>query len=291
MIAGPTAVGKTAFAIEVAKTFHTRIISADSRQCYRELTIGVGKPSASQLSEIKHYFINSHSIQQEVHAAMFEQYALAAAEEIFKNNDIAILVGGTGLYINAFCEGLDHVPVVLPEVREGIITSYKEYGLEWLQRQVEINDPDYFRDGEMLNPQRLMRTLEVKLSTGRSIRSFQTRQKKHREFSIIKFGLELERPILHHQINQRVDEMMDNGLLEEVRELIPFNELNALNTVGYKELFAYLDGQISLDEAIDLVKKNTRLYAKRQMTWFKKDLSIKWIHPHNYAAVEEFLNQ
>ncbi|MEO5995195.1 MAG: tRNA (adenosine(37)-N6)-dimethylallyltransferase MiaA [Chitinophagaceae bacterium] len=290
VIAGPTAVGKTAFAIEIAKTFHTQIISADSRQCYRELSVGVGKPTAAQLSEVKHYFINSYSIQQEVHAGLFEQYALAAAEEIFRYNDIAVLVGGTGLYINAFCDGLDEVPLVLPDVRNGVITSYKEHGLEWLQQQVMMNDPAYFNDGEIQNPQRLMRALEVKLSTGRSIRTFHTRQKKTREFSIVKFGLELDKQILHHQINQRVDEMMENGLVEEVLRLIPFKHLTALNTVGYKEFFAYLDGQISLNEATDLVKKNTRLYAKRQMTWFKKDLCIKWIHPHNYAAVKEFID-
>lgn len=281
--------GKTAFAIEVAKTLQTRIISADSRQCYRELNIGVGKPSEAQLQQIKHYFINSHSIHQEVNAASFEQYALKAIKEIFKIADHAVVVGGTGLYIDAFCNGMDNMPLITPEVRNSITNGYRENGIEWLQEEIRRIDHEYFEDGEILNPRRLMRALEVKLSTGRSIISYHTRQKKNRTFSIVKIGLELPRDVLYQQINTRVDEMVKNGLEDEIRNLIAFENLNALNTVGYKELFKFFHGHSSLSESIELIKKNTRHYAKRQMTWFKKDESVKWIHPVNHTGIAELL--
>lgn len=290
VIVGPTAVGKTAFALELAKNLHTRIISADSRQCYLELNIGVGKPSVQQLQLVKHYFINSHSIHQEVNAALFEQYALAAVTEIFNTAMHAVVVGGTGLYVDALCNGMDDVPLIVPEIRNNVISFYKENGLEWLQEEVKSTDPEYFNVAEILNPQRLMRALEVKLSTGRSILSYHTRQKKKRDFSIIKIGLELPKDILYYQINRRVDEMIKDGLEEEVSNLFPFKNLNALNTVGYKELFSFFDGKISFTEAIDLIKKNTRQYAKRQMTWFKKDTLIRWIHPGDHAAIIKLID-
>lgn len=289
VIVGPTAVGKTAFALELAKKLHTEIISADSRQCYRELNIGVGKPSAQQLQQVKHYFINSHSIHQEVNAALFEQYALAAVTEIFKTAMHAVVVGGTGLYVDAFCNGMDDVPLIVPKIKNNVISSYKENGLGWLQEEVKSTDPEYFKVAETLNPQRLMRALEVKLSTGRSILSYHTRQKKNRDFSIIKIGLELPKGILYNQINNRVDEMIKDGLEEEVSNLFPFKNLNALNTVGYKELFSFFDGKISFTESIDLIKKNTRQYAKRQMTWFKKDNLVRWIHPRDHTAIVKLI--
>jgi tRNA dimethylallyltransferase len=290
VIVGPTAVGKTVFSLELAKRLHTKIISADSRQCYRELNIGVGKPSALQLQQVKHYFINSHSIHQEVNAALFEQYALAAVTEIFKTAMHAVVVGGTGLYVDAFCNGMDDVPLIVPEIRNNVISFYKENGLGWLQEEVKSTDPEYFKVAETLNPQRLMRALEVKLSTGRSILSYHTRQKKNRDFSIIKIGLELPKDILYDQINRRVDEMIKDGLEEEVSNLFPFKNLNALNTVGYKEFISFFDGKISLTEAIDLIKKNTRQYAKRQMTWFKKDNLVRWIHPGDHAAIIKLID-
>lgn len=289
VIVGPTAVGKTAFALELAKKLHTEIISADSRQCYRELNIGVGKPSAQQLQQVKHYFINSHSIHQEVNAALFEQYALAAVTEIFKTAMHAVVVGGTGLYVDAFCNGMDDVPLIVPKIKNNVISSYKENGLGWLQEEVKSTDPEYFKVAETLNPQRLMRALEVKLSTGRSILSYHTRQKKNRDFSIIKIGLELPKDILYNQINNRVDEMIKDGLEEEVSNLFPFKNLNALNTVGYKELFSFFDGKISFTESIDLIKKNTRQYAKRQMTWFKKDNLVRWIYPRDHTAIVKLI--
>ncbi|MEP6711855.1 MAG: tRNA (adenosine(37)-N6)-dimethylallyltransferase MiaA, partial [Ferruginibacter sp.] len=274
IIAGPTAVGKTAISIEVAEHFSTEIISADSRQCYKELNIGVAKPSPEELAEIHHYFINSHSIQDNFSAADYEQYALAAVDDIFKKNDLAVMVGGTGLYLKAFCEGLDEIPAVDESIRQEIIKNYDEHTIEWLQQKVKETDPLFYSAGEIQNPHRLIRALEVKLSTGKSIISFQTKQKKVRNFKIIKIGLQLPREILYERINTRVDNMMAMGLADEVKNLIPFKHLNALQTVGYKELFDYFSGgssALSLEKTIELIKQNTRHYAKRQVTWFKKE--------------------
>jgi len=291
VIVGPTAVGKTIVAINLARILGTQIISADSRQCYKELSIGVAKPTVQQLNEIKHFFINSHSIRQDVNAALFEQFALESVKEIFENNDCAVVVGGTGLYIDAFCNGLDEIPVIIPEIRKNIITSYNENGITWLQEEVRITDPEYFKIGEILNPQRLMRALEVKRSSGRSIIFYQSRKKKKRDFDIIKIGLELPREILYEQINRRVDAMMENGLAQEAKNLLSFKQLNALNTVGYKELFSFFDGDLSLAGATALIKKNTRHYAKRQVTWFKNDRSIQWIHPDDQTTIAGLLKR
>lgn len=285
IIVGPTAVGKTSHAIEIAKHFHTSIISADSRQCFRELNIGVAKPSGQQLKEVAHYFINSHSIHQHVNAAVFEQYALEAANEILIDRNVAVMVGGTGLYIKAFCEGLDEIPAIPASIRDAITERYNRSGLGWLQEQVRINDPDFFSVGEIQNPQRMMRALEVKLGTGKSIRSFQRKTKITRPFNIIKVGLDLPRDQLHNNINTRVDAMITAGLLNEVQGLKEFSSLPALRTVGYTELFDYLSGNVSLPEAVELVKRNTRLYAKRQMTWFKKDKSISWFSPSDKEKI------
>ena len=290
IIAGPTAVGKTPIALNLAKHFNTQIISADSRQCFKELNIAVAKPAPAELSEIHHYFINSNSIHETISAADYEKYALTSAEKIFQQNDIAIMVGGTGLYIKAFCEGLDPIPEVDQKIRNETIAAYELNGIDWLQEQVKKNDPAYHASGEMRNPQRMMRALEVKLSTGNSITSFQTKQKVTRDFNIIQIGMELPREILYKQINSRVDAMIKMGLEEEARSLLPYRNLNALQTVGYKELFSYFDGEISLSKAVELIKQNTRHYAKRQMTWFKKDDSITWLLP-NIKFVLEYLDQ
>lgn len=279
VIVGPTAVGKTSLAVEIAQHFNTQIISADSRQCYKELNAGVAKPSPQQLQKVKHWFINSHSIQDEVNAKVFEEYALQKVNDIFKHNDIAVMVGGTGLYIKAFCEGLDDVPVVNAEIKKVIITNYNNGGFEWLNEQVKKNDPLYFSKGETKNPQRMLRALEVKLSTGRSIMEFQSHKKKEREFKKIMIGLQLPKEELIQNINNRIDDMMNNGLLKEVKTLSSFKNLNALQAVGYKELFEHLEGKISLDLAIEQIKINTRHYAKRQMTWFKKDKEVRWYNP------------
>jgi tRNA dimethylallyltransferase len=284
VISGPTAVGKTALAILIAQHFSTQIISADSRQCYKELTIGVAKPSADELAAVSHYFINSHSIHENVNAAIFEKYALEKVQEIFLTNDVAVVVGGTGLYVKTFCSGIDAVPVILPGIRADIINKYEMGGLEWLQMEVKKNDPIYFSKGEILNPHRLIRALEVVTSTGKSISEFQTQKNQTRDFTILKIGLELPREALYQRINSRVDQMMQQGLVDEVRGLITHQELNALQTVGYRELFDHFAGKISLLQAIEAIKMSTRHYAKRQMTWFKKDATISWAAP-NFSQV------
>jgi len=279
VIAGPTASGKTAVAIEIARYFQTEIISADSRQCYKEMNIGVARPSADELSQIKHHFVASHSIHQKVNAATFEEYALKKASEIFERNDVFVMTGGTGLYIKAFCEGMDEIPEVPELVRHEIVQQYKQNGLTWLQQQVQDLDPQFFEAGEIKNPHRLMRALEVFKATGRSILDFRKGQKADRAFNIIKIALQLPKEHLHRNIETRVDKMMETGLLEEVRSLIPYQHLSALQTVGYTELFDYFNGQIDLMRAIDLIKSHTKQYAKRQVTWFEKDNEYQWIEP------------
>lgn len=279
IICGPTAVGKTSVAIALAQHFNTEIISADSRQCFKELNIGVARPSAEELAAVKHHFIASHSIQEEVTAATFEQYALQKTKELFAQHDVVVMVGGTGLYIKAFCEGLDKIPELKPEVRSQIVEKYEQHGLLWLQDEVRKKDPAFYAAGEIQNPQRMMRALEVMEATGQSILSFRKGERTKRDFNIIKIGLELPREELVRNINARVDAMMEAGLLDEVKGLSVCKNLNALQTVGYAELFDYLEKRITLPEAIERIKTATRQYAKRQMTWFRKDENINWFAP------------
>ncbi|MFI5125170.1 MAG: tRNA (adenosine(37)-N6)-dimethylallyltransferase MiaA [Chitinophagales bacterium] len=288
IITGPTAAGKTALSLAVARQFQTSIISADSRQCYRELNIGVAKPSAEALQEIRHEFINSHSIQEEVNAALFEELALQWVNEIFKDHDVVVMVGGTGLYLKAFYEGMDPMPPTDKQFRTEIREKYKQNGLLWLQQQISLKDPEFDKSGETQNPQRMMRALEVMASTGRSVLSFRNMPKKSRPFRIISFGLQTPKDILYRRIDDRVDLMMESGLLDEVRSLLPFQELNALQTVGYSELFDYLNGKSALPDAILKIKQHTKNYAKRQMTWFKKNPAIRWTEKN---PLREILDQ
>lgn len=287
IIVGPTAVGKTAFAIELAQHFNTEIISADSRQCYKELNIGVAKPSEEELKTVHHYFINSHSIDEDVNAGSFEQYALQAAEKIFKKNNIAVMVGGTGLYIKAFCEGMDEMPAINKDIRNRIVEQYEQDGLVWLQQQVQQKDPEFWKIAEQQNPQRLMRALEIVEQTGKSIASFRKKNMVERNFNILKIGLELPREILYKRINDRVDIMMQQGLYDEAYSLFPYKDINALQTVGYSEIFKAIEEKNSLAEAVEEIKKNTRHYAKRQMTWFKKDASVSWINALDKNILEK----
>jgi tRNA dimethylallyltransferase len=276
VVVGPTAIGKTSFAIELAQSLGTEIISADSRQCFKELSIGVARPSNEELAKIHHHFIATNSVAEDINAGYFEKYALEKSKDIFQEHESLVMVGGTGLYIKAFCEGIDPMPIISPEIRAGIIKSYTEKGLIWLQTELKHKDPAFWAVAEQQNPQRLMRGLEVYLATGQSITVFRTAEKKHRDFEIIKIGLEIPLDQLTVRINQRVDGMMKSGLLDEVQSVIGFREKAALQTVGYKELFDHIDGKISLEEAVQQIKVHTRQYAKRQMTWFKKDPAIKW---------------
>jgi len=277
IIAGPTASGKTALAIELAQKLNTVVISADSRQCFRELNIGVAKPSVKELNTVPHYFINSHSIHDNVTAQVFEEYALNIAREVFMHKKYIIMAGGTGLYIKAFCEGLDKIPEIDASIRENVINNYTAYGLQWLQKQVQQQDPEFWNIAEQQNPQRLMRALEVKMATGKSVNYFRKGAIKQRPFNIIKFSLDISKEQLHHNIEVRTNKMINEGLLAEVESLLAYRNINALQTVGYKELFEYLDGISSLESAIANIKKSTRQYAKRQLTWFRKDPQIKWV--------------
>ena len=283
IISGPTAVGKTAFAIALAKHFQTEIISADSRQCYKEMRIGVARPSETELTEVKHYFIASHSVTDDLNAGSFEKYALTVADEIFQKNKIAVMVGGTGLYIKAFCDGIDPMPVVPDEIRKKVTEGYAQKGLIWLQKELQQKDPGFWDVAEQQNPQRLMRALEVLYATGQSIMVYRTAKKTERPFRIIKIGLQLPKEELHQRIHLRIDRMMEEGLLAEVKALILYKSCNALQTVGYREIFDHLDDKISLEEAVDHIKINTRHYAKRQITWFAKDPEIQWISPSTDA--------
>lgn len=291
VVAGPTAAGKTAVAIRLAEHFKTEIISADSRQCYKELNIGVARPSEEELKAIPHYFIASHSIQEEITAVGFAEYALQKVSELFKKQDVVVMVGGTGLYIKAFCEGLSPMPDIDPVIRKRIIQQYEEKGLAWLQEQIREKDPAFFEKGEMQNPQRVMRALEMVESTGKGILSFQKGEKVIRDFNIIKIGVELPKEQLHLNIHQRVDKMIEAGLVDEVKGLLPYKELNALQTVGYAEIFEYLQDDISLEKAIEEIKAHTRQYAKRQLTWFRKDEEIKWFAPDNINAMIQWANE
>lgn len=280
---GPTAVGKTSFAIALAKALGTEIISADARQCYKEMNIGVARPSADELKAVPHHFIASHSVNENINASFYENWALEKLENLFTRNEAAVMVGGTGLYIKAFCEGLDLIPAIDAEIRENIIAQYEKLGLRWLQKEVSVKDPQYWEKGEQKNPQRLMRALEVMLGTGSSITSFQNKKAVERPFKIVKIGLELPREELYERINARVLTMVEEGLEKEVKSLEAVAHLNALQTVGYSEWKDYFEGKISKEKVIENIQQNTRHYAKRQMTWFKRDPSITWF---NASTVE-----
>jgi tRNA dimethylallyltransferase len=279
VIVGPTAAGKTAAAIRLAQQLQTRIISADSRQCYRELNIGVAKPSPKELSAVPHYFIDSHSITHEVNAAVYEKLALQWAEEIFAHSNYAVMVGGTGLYIKAFTDGLDDIPPADESIRLHLQQHYETEGIGWLQQEILKYDPEYYKIGEIQNPQRLIRALEVRLTTGQSILSFRSQAPRIRPFDIKKIGIDIPKEQLHQRIHDRVDQMMKDGLLEEVKSLTNYRQHNALQTVGYRELFEYLDGKCTLETAVTNIKTNTRQYAKRQLTWFRRDRSTTWMAP------------
>ncbi len=286
MVVGPTAVGKTALAIQLAQHFETEVLSADSRQFYREMSIGTAKPAPEELQQAVHHFIDSHSIAEEYSAGDFERDALKLLADLFVQHDDVVLVGGSGLFVRALCEGLDNLPKAPLEVREKLNTLLHEKGLQVLQQRLQDVDPIYYATADIQNPQRVVRALEVFEATGKPFSSFRQQEVVERPFEICTIGLNMEREELYDRINRRVDQMMDNGLLEEVKSLLPYRNKPALLTVGYAEIFDYLDSQCSLEEAVDRVKQNSRRYAKRQITWFKKYGNTRWFTPD---ALEEIL--
>jgi len=290
-IVGPTAIGKTAMAIKVAQHLNTEIISADSRQFFKEMEIGTAKPTTEELASAKHHFINSHSVTDLFSTGDFEMQGLSRLTAIFEKHDVAIMVGGSGLYINALINGLDEMPEIDLSIREQLNKQFEEYGISAIQKQLAEVDPDYFAKVDQHNPQRMIRGLEVFLSTGKKLSSMLSATKKTRPFQTIKIGLNTDRTLLYDRINKRVDTMINSGLVNEVRSLNDFRKYNALNTVGYSEIFDFIDGKISIDDAISAIKQNTRRFAKRQLTWFRRDEEIKWFEPLYENAILSYIEQ
>ena len=275
-IVGPTAIGKTARSIAVAQYFNTEIISSDSRQFYKEMSIGTAVPEPAERDAVEHHFIQNRSVFEDYSVGDFERDALKTLSDLFTQKDVVVMVGGSGLYVDAVLKGLDHFPEVNPSIRKELNRQLEEKGISGLQEQLKKYDPVTFEKIDIHNPQRLTRALEICIGTGKPYSSFLNQTSRKRDFIPVKIGLTAEREIIYRRINERVDIMIENGLLEEARKLYPHKELNALQTVGYRELFRYFDGEWSLEFAISEIKKNTRRFAKRQLTWFRKDPEITW---------------
>ena len=276
VLLGPTASGKTSLSIEIAQKLNTEILSCDSRQFYKELKIGAAAPSKEELAIVNHHFIHHLSINENYSIGQFEKDAIAKITELFKAHNYLLLVGGSGLYIDAICNGIDNIPNISNNVREKINNEYEKNGITWLQEKIKKIDPEFYKSVDINNPQRLKRCYEVFHETGKRFSTFHKKEKKKRNFEIIKIGIKTDREQLYKKINSRVDKMIKNGLVNEAELLKKFSKKNALNTVGYKELFNYFDQNIELDIAIEEIKKNTRRLAKRQLTWFRKDKNINW---------------
>ncbi|HBE42888.1 MAG TPA: tRNA (adenosine(37)-N6)-dimethylallyltransferase MiaA [Bacteroidales bacterium] len=289
VLPGPTGVGKTDLSIDLAKHFGCEIISADSRQFYREMKIGTAVPSDDQLAGIKHHFIKFISIKDYYSSSLYERDVLKLLTGLFVKNPVALLTGGSGLYIDAVCKGIDDIPDVDPEIRDKYSRKYKEEGIEGLRIILKLLDPAYYEKVDLKNPKRIIRALEICETTGRPYSTYLTKEKRTRDFEIIKTGINRPREELFARINLRVDEMIRNGLEDEAGSLRPFRELNALNSVGYKEFFDYFDSKISLEKAVELIKRNTRRFAKRQMTWWSKDKDITWFYADDREKIIEYL--
>ncbi len=285
VIAGPTAVGKTALCVRLAKRLQTDVVSADSRQLYRELNIGTAKPTSDEMDGVRHHFINSHSITDAVNAGRYERECLAVLADLFQQKDVVILSGGTGLYINAVCFGLDDMPVVDPTLRERLLSRLQREGLSTLQQELRLLDPVYAETADLQNPIRVTRALEVCLSTGQPYSSFRRRQVAERPFQPVMVALERPRDELYARIDARMEAMLDAGLVDEVRTLTPYRDLPALQTVGYQEVFPYLEGTYDYDEMVRLLKRNSRRYAKRQLTWFRNQGNYIWVAPDDEEKV------
>lgn len=279
VIVGPTGSGKTELAVSLAERFAAPVISTDSRQIYRDLPIGTAQPDAAQLQRAEHHFIATHAIDEEFNCGAYEQAALALLDKLFEQHPTVIAVGGSGLYVKALCDGLDDLPEAAPEIRWELAQRLRDEGLEPMAEQLRELDPEYYRQVDTKNPARVLRALEVCLSTGQPYSSLRTGTQHERPFRIVMIGTQMERAELYRRIDRRVDEMMAAGLEQEARAVYPYRHLNSLQTVGYKELFDYFDGKITREEAVELIKRNTRRYAKRQMTWFRRDRRIAWFEP------------
>lgn len=291
IILGPTGIGKTNLSIDIAKHFDTEIVSSDSRQIYKELKIGTAVPSNEQLRAVNHHFIGNKSIFDYYNVSMYEIEVNYFLEEFYKNNSIALLVGGSGMYIDAVCYGIDDLPSIDFEIRNHLQQKFENEGIESLRFELKRLDPEHYKKVDLKNPKRILKALEICLQTGKSYTSFLTNPKKHRIFKTIKIGLNRNREELHNIINQRVDTMISEGLVKEAKQFYEHKNLNSLNTVGYKEFFAHFAGEYDLNTAIELLKRNTRRYARRQLTWFNKDKEINWFEPNNKSEIINFIEK
>lgn len=290
VLIGPTGVGKTELSLRLAEHFHTCIVSADSRQLYADLKIGTAAPTSDQLNRVPHYLVGTLKLTDYYSAARYEEEALATLDHLFRQYDTVILTGGSMMYIDAICKGIDDIPTVDTETRELMLQRYETEGLEKLCAELKLLDPEYYRIVDLKNPKRVIHALEICYMTGKTYTSFRTQQKKQRPFRIIKIGLTRDRAELYDRINRRVDIMIEEGLLEEARSVYPYRTLNSLNTVGYKEMFNYLDGTWELPFAIEKIKQNSRIYSRKQMTWFKRDEEIQWFHPEQETEILDYIN-
>lgn len=290
VVTGPTAVGKTALTIEIAKHYGIPIINADSRQIYQELKIGTASPTAEQMQQVKHYFVGTKSITDYYNASMYEQEVVQLLEKLFVDSPVQLLSGGSMMYIDAVCNGIDDIPTVRDDIRNEMKRRYQEEGLEALCEDLRRLDPEHYEVVDRQNHRRVIHALEICYQTGKTYTSFRTQKRKERPFQIVKIGLTRDRQELYDRINQRVDTMMSEGLLDEVRSVSAYRSTNALNTVGYKELFDYIDGRWPLEEAVERIKGNTRRYARKQLTWYKRDDQVTWFHPDQQDKILKFIS-
>ena len=291
VILGPTGVGKSDISVQLAKYLHTDIISADSRQVFRELSIGTAVPPETDLQTVPHHFIQTRSIHDYYNVSQYETEVLEIAGQLFKTKNTLILTGGSMLYIDTICKGIDDIPTVTPEIRNEVIDWYNKNGLEALQQRLKQLDPEYYQIVDLNNAKRLLHAVEICQMTGKTFTSFRKNTFRERPFHILKIGINQNRDLLYERINNRVDRMMEAGLLEEARSVYPHRSLNSLNTVGYKELFDYFDGSCTLDEAVDLIKRNSRRYARKQLTWFRRDKEINWFTPDQFRDIVQYVNE
>ena len=296
LLLGPTGVGKTELSLRVAEHFGCPIVNCDSRQIFRGIPIGTAAPTAEEQARVKHYFIATRELEEDYNAGQFERDAIALLDDLFKSHDVVVMTGGSMLYADAVCYGLDDLPAVPPDIRTQVQRGYEEKGLNWLQTEVQRLDPDYWEEVDRQNPARLMHCVELCLTTGKAYSSLRTNTRRERPFRIIKIGLERPRALLYARIDERVKQMIAEGLVEEAKAVYPKRALNSLQTVGYRELFAYFDGEYDLDRAIELIQQNTRHYAKRQLTWFRRDKEIVWLNAEedyekNIASIDDLLRR
>lgn len=291
VLLGPTGVGKTELSLQLAEMLDCPILSSDSRQVYRDIPIGTAAPTSQELSRVKHYFIHTLGLEDYYSAAQYEVDALKILEQEFAQRNALLMTGGSMMYIDAVCDGIDDIPTVDDETRQLLQKRYETEGLEPLAQELRLLDPEYYELCDIKNHKRVVHALEICYMTGKTYTSFRVKEKKLRPFEIVKIGLCREREELFSRINQRVLQMVDEGLVEEVRRVLPYRQCNALNTVGYKEIFAYFDGEMTLEQAIEKIQRNTRVYSKKQMTWFKKDDRINWFHPNQIEEIKQFVLQ